>query len=122
MKYEIETLHLTITDENMEDLDEILFGEPMEVITDSEGSLLMDEEEARKEFDQLCATARKQEDGSIEIYIPTLVRGEEELEEDVLEEYGEEAYYLPCSEEIDVKEFDEASWELFRKMGYEKES
>ena len=49
--------------------------------------------------------------GSIEVRIPVLVRGEEELEED--EADGDESfYYLAEYEKIDRKDFDEESLKL----------
>ena len=75
----------------------------------------MDEKEARAEFDKLMASARRLDDGSIEVRIPVLVRGEEELEEDVPD--GDEPfYYLAEYEEIDRRDFDEESLELFGKI------
>lgn len=47
--------------------------------------------------------------------IPVLVRGEEELEEDV-QDGDEPFYYLAESEEIDRRDFDEESLELFGKI------
>ena len=85
----------------------------------SEGSELMDEEEARREFEKLSATARKKEDGSIEIMIPKLVFGEEKLDEDILKEEGEEVYFIMEYEEIERKEFDEETLNLFRELGYD---
>lgn len=118
MKYEIDTMMTTITEENIDDIDEILFGEPLEVIGYSEGSELMDEEEARAEFDKLVATARKNADGTIDIRIPQLIRGEQELDKDVLEEEGEEVYYIREYEVVEQKEFDEESLILFRELGF----
>ena len=56
-----------------------------EVIDCSECGELMDEGEAREAFDKLSATAKRVNENTIEVRIPVLVRGEEELEEDVPE-------------------------------------
>ena len=44
MKYEIEIMVATITEGNMDDIKEILFGEPYDVISVVEGGELMDDE------------------------------------------------------------------------------
>ena len=119
MKYEIETMVATITEENMADLEDILFGEPYDVITIVEGGDIIDDEMmALEEFRKCSATARKKEDGSIEIRIPELIRGEAELDQDTLDEFGDEAYMMSDYEVIARREFDEESMQLFRELGY----
>ncbi|MBR1865306.1 MAG: hypothetical protein IJ801_02240 [Lachnospiraceae bacterium] len=119
MKYEIEVMVATITEENMADLKEILFGDPYDVISVVEGGELMDEEkEAFEEFKKQSATARRQGNGTIEIRIPQLIRGEAELDEDTLDEFGDEIYLISEYEVIDQGEFDEESLHLFRELGY----
>lgn len=117
MKYEIEILKACIEEENKDAFRSILDGEIYDVISDIDGGDLMEEEEARKEFEKLAATAIKLDDGTIKVRIPVLVCGEEELEEYVSE--GEEPYYyLPMCEEIDRRDFDEESMALLRKMSH----
>ena len=115
MKYEIEIMVATIAEDNKDEIRKILDGNIYDVISYSESGGLMDEKEAREEFDKLIASASRSDDGSIEVRIPVLVRGEEELEEDVPD--GDEPfYYLTESEEIDRRDFDEESLELFGKI------
>lgn len=118
MKYEIETMVISVTEDNKDDIRKILNGDIYDIISYSEGGELMDEEEARKEFAGLCASADRLDDGSLEVRIPVLVRGEGELEEDedVLDG-GEPFYYLAEYEEIDRRDFDEKSLELFNEFG-----
>ena len=119
MKYEIETMVATITEKNISDIKEILFGEPYDVISAVEGGELMDDEDkAHEEFEKESATARRHEDGTIEIRIPELIRGEAELDQDTLEEFGDEIYMMTEYEIIERGEFDEESMRLFREMGY----
>ena len=119
MKYEIEIMVATITEGNMDDIREILFGEPYDVISVVEGRELMDDEnKAHEEFEKQSATARRHEDGTIEIRIPELIRGEAELDLDTLEEFGDEIYMMTDYEVIDRGEFDEESMQLFQEMGY----
>ena len=115
MKYEIEVLVASVAEEHKDEIRKILSGDIYDVISYSESGGLLDEEEARAEFDKLMASARRTDDGSIEVRIPVLVRGEEELEEDVPD--GDEPfYYLAEYEEIDRRDFDEESLELFGKI------
>ena len=112
MKYEIEIMVASVTEDDKDEIRKILNGDIYDIISYSEGGELMDEEEARAEFDKLAASAHRLDDGSIEVKIPVLVRGEEELEEDVAD--GDEPfYYLAEYEEIDRRDFDEKSLELF---------
>jgi hypothetical protein len=115
MKYEIEIMVATIAEDNKDEIRKILDGNIYDVISYSESGGLMDEKEAREEFDKLIASASRLDDGSIEVKIPVLVRGEEELEEDV-QDGDEPFYYLAESEEIDRRDFDEESLELFGKI------
>ena len=115
MKYEIEVLIASIKEDNKDEIRKILKGDIYNVISYSEGGELMDEKEARAEFDKLMASAHRLDDGSIEVRIPVLVRGEEELEEDV-QDGDEPFYYLAEYEEIDRKDFDEESLELFSNI------
>ena len=115
MKYEIEIMVASVTEDNKNEIRKILDGDIYDVISYSESGRLMDEKEARAEFDKLVASAHRSDDGSIEVRIPVLVRGEEELEEDVPD--GDEPfYYLAESEEIDRGDFDEKSLELFGEI------
>ena len=57
----------------------------------------------------------KDKNGYEEVRIPVLVRGEAELEEDV-PDGDEPVYYLAETEEIDHRDFDEESLELFGKI------
>ena len=119
MKYEIEIMVAAITEKNMADIKEILFGEPYDVISVVEGGELIDDEgTALEEFKKCLATARMKKDGTIEIRIPELIRGEPELDQDALEEFGDEIYMMTDYEVIDRGEFDEESKRLFREMGY----
>ena len=112
MKYEIEVLIVSVKEDNKNEIRKILTGDIYDVISYSESGRLMDEKEAKAEFEKLTATARRVGDGSIEVRIPVLVRGEEELEEDVPD--GDEPfYYLAEYEEIDRGDFDKKSLELF---------
>ena len=120
MKYEIEIMVATITEKNMSDIKEILFGEPYDVISVVEGGELLDDENvAHEEFGRQSAIARRHEDGTIEIRIPELIRGEAELDQDTLDEFGDEIYMMTDYEVIDRGEFDEESLLLFRELGYE---
>lgn len=115
MKYEIEVLIASVKEDNKNEIRKILTGDIYDVISYSEGGELMDEKEAKVEFEKLTASARRMDDGSIEVRMPVLVRGEEELEEDVPD--GDEPfYYLAESEEIDRSTFDEESLELFNEI------
>ena len=115
MKYEIEVLVASVVEEHKDEIRKILSGDIYDVISYSESGGLLDEEEARAEFDKLMASARRTDDGTIEVKIPVLVRGEEELEEDVPD--GDEPfYYLAEYEEIDRRDFDGASLDLFNKI------
>ena len=116
MKYEIDIMKGTVPMENEADLREVIFGNPYDVIEYSEFSDLMDEAEAREEFEKLQATARRTEDGMIEFMIPELVCGED-LDEDIDEETGEKLFYLDSCETIDQRDFDDESKELFRELG-----
>ncbi len=119
MKYEIETLIAIVGYDEKQRIEQILNGEPYEVIDMSEGGEVIDDEKtARQEFEKLRATAHQRDDGKIEVRIPVLTCGKEELEEDVME--GDEPfYYLAESEEIDRQDFDEESARLFHKIGFE---
>ena len=57
----------------------------------------------------------KDKNGYEEVRIPVLIRGEEELEEDV-QDGDEPFYYLAEYEEIDRRDFDEESLELFGRI------
>ena len=116
MKYEIEIMVASVTEDDKDGIRKILNGDIYDIISYSEGGELMDEKEAKAEFDKLVASARRLDDGSIEVKIPVLVRGEEELEEDVADG-GEPFYYLAEYEEIDRRDFDEESLELFGEIG-----
>ena len=112
MKYEIEIVIASVKEDNKDEIRKILNGDIYDVISCSESGGLMDGKEARTEFDKLAANAHRLDDGTIEVRIPVLVRGEEELEEDVSD--GDEPfYYLAEYEEIDRRDFDEKSLELF---------
>ena len=115
MKYEIEILVASVTEDNKDEIRRILNGDFYDLISYSESGGLMDEEEARTEFDKLTASAHRLDDGSIEVRIPVLVRGQEELEEDVADD-DEPFYYLAESEEIDRSDFDEESLGLFSEI------
>ena len=115
MKYEIEIMVASVTEDNKDEIRKILDGNIYDVISYSESGGLMDEKEAREEFDKLIASASRLDDGSIEVRIPVLVRSEEELEEDV-QDGDEPFYYLAEYEEIDRRDFDEESLELFGKI------
>ena len=117
MKYEIDLASATIASDNKEALRKILDGDIYDVINYSEACGLMEEDEAREAFAGLHARAERLEDGSIEVKIPILVRGEPELEEDV-DEDDEPFYYLAEYEEVDRTEFDEKSMELFHELGF----
>ena len=119
MKYGIDTLHVIINEDDRKSIKEILFGEPLEVITDSELECPMDEEGARTEFKSRIATARRCEDGTLEFYLPELVRGDEVLDEEILKETGEELYYLDYETIVESKDFDDESLELLRELGYD---
>ena len=109
----------TITEENKSDIREILFGEPYDVICTVEGGELTDDEGAAlEEFKKCCATARKKENGAIEIRIPELICGEAELDEDTSDDSGGEVYLIPEYGGIARGEFDEDSLLLFRELGY----
>lgn len=115
MKYEIEIMVASVTEDNQDEIRKILDGDIYDVLSYSEGGELMDEKEARTEFDKLLANAHRLDDGSIEVRIPVLVRGQEKLEEDVPD--GDEPfYYLSEYEEIDRSDFDEESQELFGEI------
>ena len=119
MKYEVEVMVATITEENMADIKEILFGEPYDVISVVEGGEIVDDENiAREEFKNQWATARRHEDGAIEIRIPELICGEAELDQDTLDEFGDEIYLIADYEVLERKGFDEESMQLFRELGY----
>ena len=121
MKYEIEVIIGTVTDENMDIIKTLLFGDPFEVFYTIEGGeLISNKKMAIEEFKQCSATARRQDDGTIEIRIPQLIRGKEELDEDYLEETGEKTYYLSEYSIIDKAEFDEESLQLFQELGFTK--
>lgn len=118
MKYEIEVMVATITEENVDDLKEILFGEPYDVISVVEGGdIIVDENEAREKFRNQSATTRRAKDGSIEVRVPELIRGEAELDQDTLDEFGDKIYMMTDYEVIDRGEFDEKSLQLFRELG-----
>lgn len=117
MKYGIDTLHVILNEGDRESIEELLFGEPLEVITDSELECPMEEEEARKVFKSRIATARRCEDGKLEFYLPELVQGEEVLDEEASEEIGEELYYLDYETVIETKNFDDESLTLLRELG-----
>ena len=120
MQYEIETMVATITEKNMADIKEILFGEPYDVISVVEGGEIVDNEEiAREEFKNQWATAWRHEDGTIEIRIPELIRGKAELDQDTLDEFGDKIYMMTDYEVLDRKGFDEESVRLFRELGYD---
>lgn len=115
MKYEIEIMVASVTVDNKDEIRKILNGDIYDMISYSESGGLMEEEEARTEFDKLTASAHRLDDGSIEVRIPVLVRGQEELETDVSD--GDEPfYYLAEYEEIDRSDFDEKSLELFSEI------
>ena len=115
MKYEIEIMFASVTEDNKDEIHKILNGDIYDVISYSESGGLMDEKDARAEFEKLTASAHRLDDGSIEVRIPVLVRGQEELEEDVPD--GDEPfYYLAEYEEIDRSDFDEESLELFGEI------
>ena len=65
MKYEIEIMLATIAEDNKDEIRKILDGNIYDVISYSESGGLMDEKEARAEFDKLMASARRSDDGSI---------------------------------------------------------
>lgn len=112
MKYGIDVLVASVKEDNKDEIRKILNGDIYDVISYSESGGLMDEKEARAEFDKLVASAYRLDDGTIEVRIPVLVRGEEELEEDVPDD-DEPFYYLAEYEEIDRRGFDEKSLVLF---------
>ena len=115
MKYGIDVLVASVKEDNKDEIRKILNGDIYDVISYSESGGLMDEKEARAEFEKLMASAHRLDDGTIEVRIPVLVRGKEELEEDVPD--GDEPfYYLAEYEEIDRRDFDEKSLELFGEM------
>lgn len=118
MKYGIDTLHVILNEDDRKSIEELLFGEPMEVVTDSVLECPMEEEEARELFEARVATARRCEDGMIEFYLPELVQGEEILDEDILKESGEEIYYLDNEYTIESTGFDEESLELLRELEF----
>ena len=119
MKYRIDTMVAAITEENMEDIKEIFYGEPYDVISVIEGGEIVDDENmAREEFKNQWATARRHKDGTIEIRIPELICGEAELDKDTLDEFGDEVNMMTDYEVIDRKEFDEDSIQLVRELGY----
>ena len=118
MKYGIDTLHVKLDENDREAIEELLFGEPLEVITDSGLECPMEEEEARKEFKTRIATVRHCEEGMLEFYLPELVQGEEVLDEDIMKETGEELYYLDYESTIESKGFDDESLVLLREMGF----
>ena len=64
MKYGIDTLHVKLNENDREAIEELLFGEPLEVITDSGLECPMEEDEARKEFKTRIATVRHCEDNN----------------------------------------------------------
>lgn len=114
MKYDIEVMIASIKEDDKNKIHKILEGDIYDVIDYSECRELMDEKEAREEFAKVFATATRVDGETIEVRIPVLVRGEEELEEDVPE--GEEPfYYLAEYEEIDRSDFDKESMELLRE-------
>ena len=82
------------------------------------GELIDDEKEAYSEFSKMSATARRQEDGTVEIRIPQLIYGKEELDEDVLDEYGDEVFIITEYEVIERGKFDDESLRLFSEMGF----
>ena len=85
MKYDIEVMIASIKEDDKNKIHKILDGDIYDVIDYSECGELMDEEEARETFSALSATATRVDGDTIEVRIPVLVRGEEELEEDVPE-------------------------------------
>lgn len=119
MKYGIDTLHVKLNEEDRESIEELLFGEPLEVITDSVVECPFEEEEARKEFGTRIATVRRCEDGMLEFYLPELVQGEEVLDEEIMQESGEEVYYLDYETTIEKKDFDEESLALLQELGFD---
>ena len=119
MKYGIDTLHVILNEGDRESIEELLFGEPLEVVTDSELECPMEEEEARKEFESRVATARRCEDGKLEFYLPELVQGEEVLDEEFMKETNEELYYLDYEFTVERKGFDDESIELLRELGFD---
>ena len=62
MKYEIEIMVASVTEDNKDGIRKILNGDIYDIISYSEGGELMDEKEARAEFDKLvdsqCAPIR----------------------------------------------------------------
>ena len=62
-----------IAEDNKDEIRKILDGNIYDVISYSESGGLMDEKEAREEFDKLIASASRLDDGSIEVNIPVLV-------------------------------------------------
>ena len=118
MKYGIETLHVKVDKDDRESIEELLFGEPYEVITDSQLECPMEENEAREEFESRISTARICEDGMLDFYLPELVRGEEILDEEATDEIGEEIYYLDYETTIEKKGFDEESITILRERGF----
>ena len=119
MKYGIETLHVKLNEDDCESIEELLFGEPYEVITDCELECPMEEDEARKIFEPRIATVRRLEDGMLEFYLPELVQGEEVLDKEATDDIGEEIYYLDYETTIERKGFDEESLTLLRELGFD---
>ncbi len=119
MKYGIDTLHVILNEDDRRSIEELLFGEPMEVITDSELECPMEESEAKKVFKSRVATVRRCGDGMLEFYLPELVQGEEILDEEILRESGEEIYYLDYESTIESKGFDKESLWLLQELGYD---
>ena len=119
MKYGIDTLHVILDENDRESIEELLFGEPFEVITDSELECPMSEDEAREAVKSRISTARRCEDGKLEFYLPELVRGEEVLDKEATEEIGEEIYYLDYETMVEKKDFDEESLALLQELGFD---
>ena len=119
MKYGIDTLHVILNEGDRESIEEILYGEPLEVITDSELECPMEEKVARTEFESRAATVRRCEDGMLEFYLPELVQGDEILDEEFLKESGEDLYYLDFETTVESKGFDDESLRLLRKLGFD---
>lgn len=123
MKYSIErhTYEIPKRDDLKSALQGILHEYDFDYMTVAESEQLMEKEEAESLMSDKQSSIEIKEDGSCEVVIWILIHGEPVVDEDILEDEGEEVYVLMDYWTDAASPFDESSKKIVEDLGIDPE-
>ena len=121
MKFGIEKLVYEIEEKNIKEIiNNLLNGDPFEDLSYSEcDELIDDRKEAEEKFEKLTSSIRIDESGEYIVERYFFDYGEAAIDQDILEDDGEEVYFLESYTIEKRAPFDDKSVQILKELGIE---